>query len=255
MGNRCCCIQVNRSTVAVKERFGKFDEVLQPGCHFVPRILGYKIAGHLSLRSYQLDVKCETKTKGNVFVTVIASVQYRVVADKPEDAIYKLSNPINQIRAYVIGAIVASIGKMDLDEAFEKMNEISEAVEDELAQVMLANGCEIVKTLIINIIPDERAKQAISELNAEIRLYLVLKIYFKVYFDRRSYLSLLKVLFLFWTVVAAILSGMGTANQHQAVVDALRNGVIGFSESVPGTTVKDIMDMALTTQYLDSIKE
>ncbi|RRT48451.1 hypothetical protein B296_00020418 [Ensete ventricosum] len=58
-----CCVQVEQSTVAIKESFGKFDDVLQPGCHCLPWVFGKRIAGRLSLRMKQLDVKCETKTK------------------------------------------------------------------------------------------------------------------------------------------------------------------------------------------------
>lgn len=68
MGNLCCCVQVDQSTVAIKERFGKFDEVLEPGCHCLPWFLGSQMAGHLSLRLQQLDVKCETKTKVCLFL-------------------------------------------------------------------------------------------------------------------------------------------------------------------------------------------
>lgn len=55
--------QVEQSNVAIKEQFGKFVNVLEPGCHFLPWCLGYQIAGGLSLRVQQLDVKCGTKTK------------------------------------------------------------------------------------------------------------------------------------------------------------------------------------------------
>ena len=37
----------------------------------------------------------------NVFVNVVASVQYRALADKANDAFYKLSNTRGQIQAYV----------------------------------------------------------------------------------------------------------------------------------------------------------
>ncbi|GMP28706.1 hypothetical protein CsSME_00004143 [Camellia sinensis var. sinensis] len=30
MGNLLCCVQVDQSIIAIKERFGKFDEVLEP---------------------------------------------------------------------------------------------------------------------------------------------------------------------------------------------------------------------------------
>lgn len=63
MGQTLACIQVDQSTVAVKEKFGKFDEVLEPGCHCLPWCVGYQVAGTLSLRVQQLDVRCETKTK------------------------------------------------------------------------------------------------------------------------------------------------------------------------------------------------
>jgi regulator of protease activity HflC (stomatin/prohibitin superfamily) len=37
----------------------------------------------------------------NVFVTVVASIQYRAMAEKASDAFYKLSNTKAQIQAYV----------------------------------------------------------------------------------------------------------------------------------------------------------
>lgn len=63
MGNLFCCVQVDQSTVAIREQFGKFDAVLEPGCHCLPWFAGKRIAGHLTLRLQQLDVRCETKTK------------------------------------------------------------------------------------------------------------------------------------------------------------------------------------------------
>lgn len=71
MGNLLCCTQVEQSTVAIKERFGRFEEVLEPGCHCLPWIFGSQLAGHLSLRLQQLDVRCETKTKVCLFLTMI----------------------------------------------------------------------------------------------------------------------------------------------------------------------------------------
>ena len=40
MGNLVCCVQVDQSQVAMKEGFGKFEKVLQPGCHCMPWFLG-----------------------------------------------------------------------------------------------------------------------------------------------------------------------------------------------------------------------
>lgn len=54
---------------------------------------------------------------------------------------------------------------------------------------------------------------------------------------------------------AKYLSGLGIARQRQAIVDGLRDTVLAFSENVPGTTSKDVMDMVLVTQYFDTMKE
>ncbi|CAL5435950.1 unnamed protein product [Camellia sinensis] len=108
-------IKVPTPLVISLERFGKFDEVLEPGCHFMPWCLGRKVAGHLTLRLQQLDVRCETKTKDNVFVNVVASIQYRALANKGSDAFYRLSNTRTQIQAYVFDVIRASVPKLNLD--------------------------------------------------------------------------------------------------------------------------------------------
>ena len=63
MGLALGCLQVEQSTIAIREVFGKYEDVLEPGCHCVPWCMGKQIAGYLSLRVQQLDVRCETKTK------------------------------------------------------------------------------------------------------------------------------------------------------------------------------------------------
>ncbi|KAL3732750.1 hypothetical protein ACJRO7_029404 [Eucalyptus globulus] len=162
MGN-LCCIQVDESTVAIKERFGKFEEVLEPGCHFLPWILGYQRAGNLSLRLQQLDVNCKAKTKDNVFVNVVASVQYRALADKAYDAFYKLSDMRSRIQTNVIHVIRAGVAKLNLGDAYERKNEIDKAVKDELGKAMSDYGYEIVKTLIVGIELDGLVKLVMNE--------------------------------------------------------------------------------------------
>lgn len=50
----------------------------------------------------------------NVFVTVVASIQYRVMADKASDAFYKLSNPKTQLQAYVFDGMIPNSPKKNL---------------------------------------------------------------------------------------------------------------------------------------------
>ncbi|CAN1262409.1 Hypersensitive-induced reaction 1 protein [Linum perenne] len=229
MGNLFCCVQVDQSTVAIREKFGRFDEVLEPGCHCLPWFLGSQLAGHLSLRVQQLDVRCETKTKDNVFVTVVASVQYRALAERANDAFY-------------------NVPKLNLDDTFEQKNDIAKAVEDELEKAMSHYGYEIVQTLIVDIEPDERVKKAMNEINAAARMRVAAN-------EKAEAEKILQIKRAEGEAESKYLSGLGIARQRQAIVDGLRDSVLGFSSNVPGTSAKDVMDMVLVTQYFDTMKE
>ncbi|ESW25841.1 hypothetical protein PHAVU_003G069700 [Phaseolus vulgaris] len=248
MGLALGCLQVEQSTVAIKEVFGKYDDVLEPGFHCVPWFFGTQIAGYLSLRVQQLDVHCETKTKDNVFVTVVASIQYRALAEKAVDAFYKLSNTREQIQAYVFDVIRACVPKMDLDSSFEQKKEIARAVEEELEKAMSAYGYEIVQTLIVDIEPDERVKRAMNEINAAARLRVAAN-------EKAEAEKILQIKKAEGDAESKYLAGLGIARQRQAIVDGLRDSVLAFSENVPGTSSKDVMDMVLVTQYFDTLKE
>jgi len=248
MGNLLCCVQVDQSTVAIEESFGKYVDVLEPGCHCVPWFLGYQIAGKLTLRVQQLDVRCETKTKDNVFVNVVASIQYRAIADKASDAFYKLSNTRSQIQAYVFDVIRGTVPKLILDDVFEQKTEIAKAVASELEKAMSHYGFEIVETLIVDIEPDEHVKRAMNEINAAARMRLATN-------EKAEAEKIIQIKRAEGEAEAKYLAGLGIARQRQAIVDGLRDSVIGFSVNVPGTTAKDVMDMVLVTQYFDTMKE
>lgn len=248
MGQALGCVQVDQSTVAVKEHFGRFDDVLEPGCHCLPWCFGYQVAGQLSLRVQQLDVRCETKTKDNVFVTVVASIQYRALEEKASDAYYKLSNTTSQIQAYVFDVIRSSVPKLYLDSAFEQKNDIAKAVEEELEKAMSGYGFGIVQTLIVDIEPDAQVKRAMNEINAAARLRLAAN-------EKAEADKILQIKRAEGEAESKYLSGLGIARQRQAIVDGLRDSVLAFSENVPGTSAKDVMDMVLVTQYFDTMKE
>ena len=65
--------------------------------------------GWVSTRVRQLQVSTKTKTRDNVFVTIIVSTQYMVLRD-PErmyDAFYKLTDSREQIRSYIFDVVGA----------------------------------------------------------------------------------------------------------------------------------------------------
>ncbi|CAI5501521.1 unnamed protein product [Closterium sp. Naga37s-1] len=257
-------LQVDQSTVAMVEHFGRFVKALDPGCHCVPWCCCYRPAGLMSQRVRQLDVRCETKTKDNVFVTVVASIQYQAIREQIEDAFYKLQDPQAQIRSYVFDVVRASVPKMDLDRVFEVKNEIAHTVEEELEKAMRTYGYRIVQTLIVDVEPDHRVKAAMNEINAAQRIRMATQ-------ERAEAEKILQVKKAEGEAEAKYLAGVGVARQRQAIVEGLRDSVLGFSEKVPGTTPKDVLDMVkltppplptptfptqvMLTQYFDTMRD
>ena len=118
---------IEQQMVGIVERFGKFIKIAKPGLNFKLPIID-KLSGKVSLRMQQLDVKAETKTQDNVFVHIMVSVQYIILPEKVYDAFYKLEDPTMQINSYVFDVIRAKVPKINLDDLFEKKDDIALAV-------------------------------------------------------------------------------------------------------------------------------
>ncbi|KAF0916368.1 hypothetical protein E2562_005963 [Oryza meyeriana var. granulata] len=241
MGNLLCCVEVEESTVAMRERFGKFDGVLEPGCHFVPWFLGQQARGPISLRLRQLELRCQTKTKDNVFVTVVTCVQYRALADKVSHAFYTLTNTRSQIQAHIFDVLRASIPKLTLDEVFEKKKEVAEALEEEVSEAMAPYGYEVMRALVVDVQPEEGVRRAMNEAAAA--------------GERAAADKAAQVRRAEGDAEAAYLAGVGAARQRQAVVDGLRACFVAFCSAVPGATPREVMDMVLLAQYFETMKE
>ncbi len=238
---------VRHQTSAVVERFGRFSRVSNSGLHWkIPLI--ERIAGRLSLRIQQLDVKVETKTKDNVFVNVIVSVQYMVIPQKVFDAFYKLQQPEAQITSYVYDVVRARVPGIELDSVFETKDNIAQAVRVELAQIMDDFGYGIIKALVTDIDPDANVKASMNQINAAQRLRLA-----AVEEAEADKIRVVKAAE--GEAESKALQGKGIADQRLAIVEGLRESVTDFQDNVPGTTAQDVMNLVLMTQYFDTLKD
>src|SRR5262245_45821056 len=71
---------VEQQTRVIIERFGKFLTISDPGLHFKLPVFD-KIAGVVTHRVRELEVKVESKTKDDVFVDILIAVQFFVRED------------------------------------------------------------------------------------------------------------------------------------------------------------------------------
>ena len=237
---------VATAQVAVVTRFGAFKRVAQPGLNWkVPFI--DRVAGRVSLRVNQITLTMETKTKDNVFVTIPISVQNRVKAEKVFDAFYKLADPEAQIQSYVEQVILGHVPSMTLDEVFASQAGIAAAVKQELDSDMSGFGYEIVNVLVTDIVPDQKVKSAMNDINAAQREQVAAN-------ARGEAEKILVVKKAEAEAESKALQGQGIANQRKAIIEGLQTSVEQFQKAVEGATSKEVMQLVLVTQYFDTLK-
>eukprot|EP01023_Acetabularia_acetabulum_P011153 TRINITY_DN15092_c0_g2_i3.p1 TRINITY_DN15092_c0_g2~~TRINITY_DN15092_c0_g2_i3.p1 ORF type:complete len:329 (-),score=51.37 TRINITY_DN15092_c0_g2_i3:101-958(-) len=241
-----CYSCVPNSTVQLIESCGRFSRVATPGFNCVQCYCGEYVAGKLSLRVQQLDVTCETKTKDNVFVNVVVSVQYQV--QDAVSAFYKLTDSRSQIKSYVFDVIRASVPKLDLDDVFNNKEDIATDVKESLVKSMGEFGFIIVQALVTDIDPAAKVKAAMNEINASRRLRVAAVE--KAEAEKIAIVTAAEA-----DAESKFLAGQGIARQRQAIVNGLRESVLEFSNDVGGVSSKEVIDMMMLTQYFDSLRD
>lgn len=237
----------DQSSVQVVEQFGKFSRIAYPGFNCVCCCIGEAVAGGLSLRLQQLDVRCETKTKDNVFVEVVVSVMYQCVRENLYDAFYKLTDSRSQITSYVFDEVRSTVPSMDLDNVFTSKEEIARAVKEELTKSMSGFGFAIINCLITDIEPAPKVKAAMNEINAAQRLRLAA-------YEQSEAEKIRVVKAAEADAEAKYLAGQGIARQRQAIVGGLRESVRAFQSDVSDVNSRDVMELLLITQYFDTLQ-
>lgn len=246
MGNCCTCI--DNGTVGFVEGCGKFQRVATPGFNCLNPLCCEEMAGTLSLRVQQINVECETKTKDNVFVTLVVSVQYQVIAESLYEAFYRLTDSSKQIKSYVFDVVRATVPKILLDDVFITKEEIALAVKGELCKAMQSFGYEILQALVTDIDPAPKVKDAMNEINAAQRLR-------ESAYQRAEADKMTKVKAAEADAEARYLQGQGISRQRQAILNGLRDSVTDFSGDLDGINNKEIMELLLITQYFDTVKD
>ena len=237
---------VKQQSVAIIERFGRYEKISNSGIHMRAPFGIDKIAARVQLRLLQSEIIVETKTQDNVFVTMNVATQYRVNENNVTDAYYKLMRPEAQIKSYIEDALRSSVPKLTLDELFEKKDEIALEVQRQVAEEMSTYGYIIVKTLITKVEPDAEVKQSMNEINAAQQK--------RVAAQELAEADKIKIV----TAAEAEaekdrLHGVGIAEQRKAIVDGLADSIKELKGANVDLTEEQIMSILLTNQYLDTL--
>jgi len=243
MGN--CCIVVSPDELAAVECLGSFKGIRGAGCHFIGCDVGGMIMStrKISTRVQEYNMNTETKTKDNVFVRVVVAVQVEVVAENAYEAIYRLTNPANQIDSYVSDVVRGQVPAMKLDDLFESKDDIAAAVKERLSKSMGEYGYLIHQVLVTDLRPDDKVRHAMNEIDANRRLRVAAT-------EKAEAEKVLKVKAAEADAESKFLQGQGVARQRTAIVEGLKHAVGGDQEMSP----KTVQELLLITQYFDTLE-
>merc|ERR1719242_2506232 len=135
---------------------------------------------------------------------------------------------------------------MTLDEAFEKKDDISIAIQEKFTVEMNAFGFQIHKALVTELTPDAQVMAAMNEINKQRRLRDASVMAaeaekIKVVKDAEAKAD------------AAQLQGEGIARQRRAIIDGLRDSIThGTGEQL---TTEKISELLLITQYFETLRD
>ena len=226
------------------ERFGKFNKVQFAGIHLkIPFV--DRIAMKTNMRVSQINVQLETKTLDNVFVTVVASTQFRVNPQDVATAYYELRDPAGQLRSYMEDALRSAIPALGLDDAFARKDDVASDVQKTVGAEMARFGFTVVKTLITAIDPSPQVKSAMDSINAAQRE--------KEATRQRAEAQRIQI----ETQAAAEaektrLQGEGQANYRREIA----NGIVDQIKSLQavGMDINNVNNVVLFNQYLDVMR-
>lgn len=243
MGN--CWAQVQPDEIMATEYLGAFEDVKGPGCYcFGPKGMCMNTRT-MSTRLMEIQVDCETKTEDNVFVKVSVAVQYEVLKKRAKDAFYKLSNPRLQINSYVTNLVRAQVPRLTLDQTFAQKDDLAMAVEKELKQNMEDFGFFIHTSLVTDIDPAHKVKQAMNDINAAKRQRVAAT-------ERAEAENILMVKAAEAEAESKFLQGQGIAKQRAAIVDGLKHSLSTSGQELSADKVTELL---LITQYFDTLEK
>jgi regulator of protease activity HflC (stomatin/prohibitin superfamily) len=239
---------VKHNTCRVVERFGEFQSIKQAGLRYrIPLI--DRVKRTVGFEMQNLPTTVRTKLSDNAFVAVEFVQQYWVSKDEKtvQKLVYELgANYEDRIAERVHNEARSVLNRLDLNDVYDKKDEIGHDVEVELKKWLVQYGIELEKTLTNDVNPADNVIRSMNEKKqAEFDLQtaeLIAEAEYKK------------------TVRAAearregkIADGEGIAGQRNAIFSNISDTVIAMDKAFDGEVpVTTILHHVLELQRLDT---
>jgi regulator of protease activity HflC (stomatin/prohibitin superfamily) len=152
---------VNTGYVYVIERFGQYQNTLQPGWHFTIPFADF-VRRKISTKQQILDIQPQNViTQDNVKISVDNVIFYKVL--NPKDAVYNIEDFKSAIVYSTITNMRNIVGDMSLDEVLSGRDRINSRLLKIIDEVTDAYGIKILSVEIKNIVPPAEIQEAMEK--------------------------------------------------------------------------------------------
>jgi len=243
----CCYECVDEADKGVKQQNGRFEEIVDPGCYCLTPCQSIT---PVSMMIQQLIVHTDTKTKDDVTVRVSSAIQWQVDKNLVETYYFKVTNPHQQVSAFVDDIIRSELPIRSLDEAFAEKEAMGKAAEAALQRELHQTfGIYIVRALIVDLRPDKKVLAAMNEINSAKREREAAR-------ERAEAQRVLTVVAAEAERDARKLSGAGLALMRREIASGFKNSIMDLTGDKDGNLdAEAVVQMMLVTQYLDVLKD
>jgi regulator of protease activity HflC (stomatin/prohibitin superfamily) len=240
-----CCSIVSTGEVGVVQRFGgNYIGYQEPGC--IPYCPCIDTVSKVSMAVKQLNCTTACKTHDNVTLTVHTAITYRVKKSKLRQAVFEIEDPEGQMRNYADNIVRSALPAMDLDEVYSNKETLCGDIQEGMKNSMTKFGYDIVNALVTDLSPDPSVMQAMNEINAARRQRVATT-------EKAEAQKILQVKAAEADAEAKFLSGQGIARMRKAMAEGVKESMQSMTEA--GMSTQDAVNVMLTTQYIDTLKD
>merc|ERR1712032_1511071 len=134
----------------------------------------------------------------------------------------------------------------DLDQAYSNKESLCKDIHFELSKSMSRHGYLIQNALVTDLRPDPSVLAAMNAINASKRQRAAAT-------EQAEAQKILKVKEAEAEAEAKFLSGQGIARMRKAMAEGVKESMESMTEA--GLSTQDAMQMMITTQYIDTLKD
>lgn len=161
---------VQQQSVRMVETFGRFSSVRQAGLSFKLPWPIQTVTRPLSLKVHEIAQDVSVKSIDNAFVVVPIRVQFAVAPAEAFSAFYKLSDPSEQIKSYIVNQVRATASGLTFNELFQSRDVFEADVRQTLEAQMREYGFVISNVLVDDPQPSSELRTAFDRVLASERL-------------------------------------------------------------------------------------